>query len=191
MGTRGIYGFYKNGVDKLTYNHYDSYPEELGLAIVRFVKETSIEVLNQIFDKIKMVEQTTKPTPEQIEECKEYSNSSVSNQSLNDWYCLLRETQGSPELYLGDLKYMIDNKAFIRDSLFCEWGYIINLTDNKLEIYRGFQTKPNKSSNRYKIENEKKSKDFYYACEIITTFPLSEIPDDWLKIIKREEQLRK
>lgn len=30
MGTRGMYGFYRNGVTKATYNHFDSYPEWLG-----------------------------------------------------------------------------------------------------------------------------------------------------------------
>jgi len=30
MGTRGAYGFRKNGIDKVTYNHFDSYPEQLG-----------------------------------------------------------------------------------------------------------------------------------------------------------------
>lgn len=31
---------------------------------------------------------------------------------------------------------MIDNVSFLQDSLFCEWGYVINLDTNVLEIYR-------------------------------------------------------
>ena len=38
MGTRGLYGFRKNGVDKVTYNHWDSYPDGLGKQILRFIK---------------------------------------------------------------------------------------------------------------------------------------------------------
>ena len=34
MGTRGLYGFRKNGIDKLTYNHLDSYPDWLGKKVV-------------------------------------------------------------------------------------------------------------------------------------------------------------
>ena len=52
MGTRGLYGFRKNGKDKITYNHWDSYPEGLGQNVLNFVKETSIEELNSIYDKI-------------------------------------------------------------------------------------------------------------------------------------------
>lgn len=52
MGTRGCYGFRKNGMDKLTYNHFDSYPDCLGHTMVKFCKATSISELNEIFDKL-------------------------------------------------------------------------------------------------------------------------------------------
>mgnify|MGYP000980881510 CR=1 FL=1 len=51
MGTRGTYGFYKNGVNKLAYMQFDSYPQYLGKHIVEFIRGTSIEEMNQIFDK--------------------------------------------------------------------------------------------------------------------------------------------
>ena len=44
MGTRGILGFRKNGLDKLAYNHFDSYPEELGANVVKFCRATSIGI---------------------------------------------------------------------------------------------------------------------------------------------------
>ena len=37
MGTRGLWGFRKDGKDKLTYNHFDSYPDCLGHTIVEFL----------------------------------------------------------------------------------------------------------------------------------------------------------
>lgn len=37
MGTRGTFGFRIDGVEKLTYNHYDSYPEGLGDEVVEWV----------------------------------------------------------------------------------------------------------------------------------------------------------
>ena len=49
MSTRGIYGFRKNGEDKLTYNHYDSYFSYLGENIINFVKETPIHEVNKIY----------------------------------------------------------------------------------------------------------------------------------------------
>jgi hypothetical protein len=55
MGTRGLYGFRKDGVDKTTYNHYDSYPEGLGNLVVDFVRNTTIEYMREIYDRIIMV----------------------------------------------------------------------------------------------------------------------------------------
>ncbi|HBD95379.1 MAG TPA: hypothetical protein DC057_14520 [Spirochaetia bacterium] len=184
MGTRGIYGFYKDGVDKLTYKHMDSYPSYLGAEIIDFIKTTSIEELNKIFDKIILVNGDSKPTEEQIKECEDFTNLGVSNQSTSDWYCILRNSQGDLNAYKGNLKYMIDNKGFIKDSLFCEWGYIINLDDNILEIYRGLIRSRNSRNNRYWTLKH----NGYCACEIIKTFPLNNIPDNWLEILEPSEE---
>ena len=138
MGTRGAYGFIKNGKMKITYNHYDSYLSELGFSIMRFIAATSNMELNEIFDNIIMVNGDSIPTQEQIEECKKYLNLDVGNQNIDDWYCLLRNAQGNLNEYKNGLRYMIDNKEFMGDSLFCEYAYILNLDNNYLEIYKGF-----------------------------------------------------
>ena len=167
MGTRGCYGFRKNGVDKLTYNHFDSYPDYLGEIMVKFCKETSIKELNEIFDKIILVNELHQPTAEQIEECKEFYNGSVASQSPDDWYCLLREAQGNPDAYKNGLKYMTDCGDFIKDSLFCEYAYIINLDANCLEFWVGFQKEPD-SSNRYGKEDDRG----YYPCKMVSYYRL-------------------
>ena len=48
MSTRGVYGFRKNNTDKITYNHYDSYPSGLGNVILKFIQGTPLESLNFI-----------------------------------------------------------------------------------------------------------------------------------------------
>lgn len=174
MGTRGIYGFRKNEVDKLTYNHYDSYPEGLGRNVVEFIGNHTIEELNKIYDKIIMVDNEDTPTEEQIKECEKYADIDVSEQSLEDWYCLLRNSQGDLFAY-DDLRYMIDNADFILDSLFCEYGYIINLDTNRLEIYRGFQ-KVADPTNRYTIEHEIAEGNMgYYPCKMVAEIDLKMI----------------
>ena len=60
----------------------------------------------------------------------------------DDWYCLLRHAQGDLNVYKNGLRYMIDNHDFIKDSLFCEYAYIINLDTKRLEFYVGFQKTP-------------------------------------------------
>jgi hypothetical protein len=174
MGTRGVFGFHKDGVDKITYNHYDSYPTGLGEEVKKFVTKHDADKLNEIFNGLIMIDSDNdvKPTPEQIEECMKYTDLSVSNQSVDDWYCLLRDAQGNPEAYAEGLKYMEEYSTFLKDSLFCEWGYVINLTTNRLEIYRGFQKRP--QDNRYKYTKSKKDNG-YYNCALIREIPLSQV----------------
>ena len=170
MGTRGLYGFRKNGIDKTTYNHWDSYPDYLGEIMVKFCKETSIKEMNDIFDRIILVEENRKPTKAQIVECIEYYNGNVSTQTPEDWYCLLRNAQGNPNVYKNGLRYMIDSDGFIQDSLFCEYAYIINLDTNCLEFWVGFQKEPCES-NRYGTETHD-NMGKYYPCKMVSYYPL-------------------
>jgi len=153
MGTRGLWGFHYKKKDKLTYNHFDSYPTGLGQTIKEFVSHHSIKKLEKMALKIKLVNEQEMPTATQIRECSRFANLHVGHQKLSDWYCLLRETQGHPNAYATKLCYMIDNKKFIQDSLFCEYAYIINLDTKQLEIYIGFQNEP--QNNRYKLTKKK------------------------------------
>lgn len=176
MGTRGLYGFRKNGEDKLTYNHWDSYPDCLGDTMVKFCKETSVEEMNEIFDRIVLVYEKDTPTDEQIAECVKYFNDSVGSQAVDDWYCLIRDGQGNPDVYKNGLRYMIDNHGFINDSLFCEYVYIINLDNNTLEFYIGFQKAPD-VNNRYGTEKE----DGYYPCKMVAAYPIEDMEKHSIK----------
>ena len=182
MGTRGIYGFHKDGIDKLTYNHYDSYPESLGDNIVKCIKILKSDSKNNkdfllnlidIFNNIQLVEEND-----------------LIHKHLNtdkiDWYSYLRSYQGNINYFIDNYSknkpcYMINNKNFIKDSLFCEWGYIINLTTNKLEVYKGNQTTPT-SKHRYYIDSPITITSLgnkFYNCELIKEYPLTKIPKEW------------
>src|SRR3989337_2452578 len=102
MGTRGLMGFYKNGITKATYNHFDSYPSGLGNDVLEALRGRNIEDLNRVFENLIMVSKYERPTAEQQEQLKIFSDATVSSQSLTEWYVLLRATQGHLELYLGE-----------------------------------------------------------------------------------------
>lgn len=173
MSTRGAWGFRKDNVDKITYNHCDSYPSGLGETIKSFIHNHTITRLKKISDKIILVDSKSIPTREQINECRAFADVSVSMGNLSEWYVLLRNAQGDPEAYAGNLKYMIDGCDFIKDSLFCEYAYVINLDTEKLEIYEGFQKRPQK--NRYMTVP--KSKNDYANCKLIIEVDLDKVKD--------------
>ena len=177
MSTRGLYGIKKDGEIKATYNHWDSYPSNLGKNIVEFCSNNTIEQLNEFFDLIELVDEDTKPTDEQIKYCVDagYYNEHVSNESTDDWYCLLHGLMGDFDEYQGLIDnfkhiYMIDNIDFIKDSLFCEYAYIINLDTEMLEFYEGFQKEPQDGN----CFGEKPNDSGYYPCKLV-----SETPLDW------------
>lgn len=180
MGTRGAWGFYRDGETKATYNHYDSYPSGLGSDIVNVLAETNNDELNEIFDRLKLVNSESTPTNEQIDECIKFFNGSVSTGQTTEWYALLREAQGSLQALKDGLDYMIDDKNFLRDSLFCEWGYIVNLDSNKLEVYRGFQKVADK--NRY--YHPSVDQEDYKNCRLIVEIPLEQC-----KIFKNDSEV--
>lgn len=171
MGTRGLYGFHKNGIDKLTYNHLGSYPDSLGKKIVEFCKCAGRDGMNSLFDHIELVSEDAKPTQKQIEYCMEHDLAVYAD----GWCWTLRPNQGCPENWLpfidsGSKVYMIDNSSFIKDSLFCEYAYIVNLDTDQLEFYCGFQHKPDET-NRYGCEENRG----YYPCRMVACFPLDVI----------------
>jgi hypothetical protein len=182
MSTRGAYGFYKGGISKITYNHFDSYPECLGKDILKYMKAKSIEEMNNDFAIITMVKSNDIPTTEQFIKCAEYYNDTVSSKSPEEWYCLLRETQGDLDAS-AKIGLMIDTHTFLENSLFCKWAYIINLDTNVLEIYKGFQKK--KSDTRYQPEYPGNSG--YWGCRLIQEISLknSNADEQFDALIKR------
>ena len=168
MGTRGALGFWKDGEHKVTYNHFDSYPGGLGDDMLKYINDHSVEQMNQHFDKIRLIKEDEKPTQLDIKRCQEFTNLSVSTQSTADWYCLLRNAQGNLGAH-GKASVMIDSQNFLHDSLFCEYAYIINLTDETLEFYEGFQKE--KPKGRY---SDIQPDNGYFAVTLVKSTPLSE-----------------
>ncbi|HNU60698.1 MAG TPA: hypothetical protein PKL04_00710 [Methanofastidiosum sp.] len=172
MGTRGLYGFYKDGITKSVYNQYDTYPDGLGIEMLNLIKQIqSFDELRKIFDKLKIVKEGRKPGKRQLEHALSIitPDLDVSTQSMNDWYCILRKAQNNPMIYTNGLKLILDATEFIKDSLFCEWAYIINLDNNTLEVYKGFN-KEYQEDNRYMVE--KADDNGYYPCKLISVFKL-------------------
>ena len=194
MGTRGLYGLRKDGIDKVTYNHWDSYPDVLGFNVSEFCANTSFENLVKIYNNIYLVNEGSTPTSEQRDWCVQCGlyNENVSTRSEEDWYCLLRNIQGDlerlKELALNGKAYMIDNQSFIRDSLFCEYAYIINLDTKMLEFWTGFQKTP-QEGNRYGRTDAQG----YYPCKLTLQIPLDEIKsaDDAVKLMNAAENIDK
>lgn len=177
MGTRGVYGFRIDGQDKVTYNHFDSYLVGLGRNIIKELRGYDYGRLVEVARSIVLVNKETPPTPEQIERLKKYADMDVSTKCIDDWYVLLRRSQGTMwPWFIGSLPVMVDNHDFLSDSLWCEWAYIANLDERVLEVYRGGNENPN-GPGRYAALSVPHSPNIpkYYGVTLLTTIPLDEI----------------
>lgn len=176
MSTRGVVGFRHKRKDLLTYNHSDSYPSGLGLRVVRDLHDLLLKGREPLVQQVEaltiVTEETPRPDEKERRRLQKYANGNVSTQD-EYWYQTLRETQGDIKEILKS-RYLLDGNNFILDSLFCEWGYIINLDEETLEVYKGDQKK-RKRLGRYK---KLLPTDGYYPCALVQVFDWNEIMND-------------
>jgi len=177
MGTRGAFGFRVDNQDKISYNHWDSYPSGLGSDVASFIRKwCAIHTLDELREKvrvIRLVDEDDTPTSEDIKKLSAYTDLGVGSQSVEDWYCLFREAQGKPEVYI-ECGMMPSAQSFLTDSLFCEWAYIINLDTEMFEVYQGFQHNPHNDGRYSQLEC---SSGGYYPVALIREYPLDDIID--------------
>ena len=188
MSTSGTLGFINKNIYKGVYNHSDSYPSGLGQDVVNFCRSVkNWKTFKKNYEKIRFVDGDYTPTTQEIEENKRYANITVGEQKLTDMYCLLRNLQGSPTLEAinkGSITLLLDRSNFIKNSLSCEYGYVINLDVNGLFICVGFQREPTKGNPFGETINENE----FYPLKIVRRYPLDDIPEDWDKNIEGDEE---
>jgi hypothetical protein len=184
MGTRGVIGFVVDGEAKITYNHWDSYPDGIGLDVLNWLRSLDTEVqLAEAADQARAlfaVDEDAKPTAEELKRYARYHDKHVS--AGDDWYALLRETQGKPAEILRAGAYS-DAKDFPRDSLFCEWGWIVDFDAGTFEAYKGFQNEcPTKGrwADMEPAEKDYRASDGskYWPIQRLAVWSLSALPSD-------------
>lgn len=102
MGTNGSMIFVIDGERKGQYVHNDSFPDTLGVAVLKWLKKAHADAAT--YDAVRMLKAVPMDAPEptfyEQQRLRSYADLSVSNKTLRDWYCLLRQCQGDPALTL-------------------------------------------------------------------------------------------
>lgn len=200
MGTRGFLSFVYNGVEKTTYQQFDSYPSGVGIDVLEYLRrqleptdedcqdatpeavyEAALGELKTMVERLRVVKDgVDNVTPADIAALAPWTDFNVSKRmepdDLPEWYQLTRRAQGQPGEILAS-GYLCDASDFPRDSLWAEWGYVIDLDDGDLEVYKGFQTEPHdvgRFADREPMESL--SGTVYYPVKRIAAWPLDELP---------------
>jgi hypothetical protein len=173
MGTRGFLGFVNNGVEKITYNHYDAYPGGIGTDLLAELPELvkDYDKLQKRVSELALVDENTAPTEEDREKYAVFADFSVS--TGQDWYSLLRNNQGSFAKPL-EAGVMTDGGWMTEDAGYAEWGYLANLDDGTFEVYCGYSPFRGKGG---RWNGNKK------ALGLVAVFNLHDLPteDEFLK----------
>lgn len=179
MGTRGFVGFVAGGTEKIAYNHCDSHPDSLGLDTLGWLRGAigDMAALKAKAAALRVVDPDSKPTDEDIERLKGFANTRVSTRQLDDWYVLLRETQGNPGAMLA-AGVIEDAGRFPLDSLFAEYGYLVDTDAEAFEAYRGFQHGPHTKGRFAGRPLTADCADGYFPCALVASWPFSALPTD-------------
>ena len=149
MGTRNLTAVMIGGQYKIAqYGQWDGYPEGQGIRVLKFLqKKENRERLKDSLKRVRFIEfggrdkewisAYDKAAPEwsrepdnRTEEQKAWFNNYISRDLGSDiLYSIIKS---------DDKEIIIKNSiSFAGDSLFCEYGYIIDFDSGKFEIYKG------------------------------------------------------
>lgn len=100
----------------------------------------------------------------------------------------------------GIVKELENEINFANDSLMCEWAYVLDLDNEILEIYQGFNKSPLKEEERFYKKDQKPKiscketeyEDKYYPIKLLAKLPFKEADNQLEKLIeevnKEEEE---
>lgn len=165
MGTRNIIAVQYQGEYKIAqYGQWDGYPEGVGASVLNFLNACNIEEFKKA-----------------VSECEWATNIYIDEiEKEEGWYKthpeLSRDTGGEIlELILSGKRVLIDSLEFVKDSLFCEWAYVVDLDSNTFEIYKGFNKNPLPEDARFYFGGS--SDCGYYPVKVIKIYDIEHLPD--------------
>lgn len=200
MGTRHLTLVQLGGTYKVAqYGQWDGYPEGQGQRVVNFLQ--TIKTKKALAEFTKKVAALVEISPAELEarwasvgaDGSGLVGMEVADAFKAKWPHFSRDC-GAEILNLvasGKAKEVSLDADFAKDSLFCEWAYLIDLDAGTFEVFKGFNKRPLPKNARfyfdgYKSEpHQERDKEFkvipgkfyhYYPIRLKKKYSLKEIP---------------
>lgn len=200
MGTRHLTMVQLGGTYRIAqYGQWDGYPEGQGQTVVKFLNTVKTKKALAAF-AAKVAALKTLTDAEVATRWKEVGadDSGMVSMTISDKfkekYPHLQRDCGAEILQLvneGKATEVSLDIGFVKDSLFCEWAYVIDLDAGTFEVFKGFNTHPLAKTARFysdgykSDERAKRDKKFdiipgefyhYYPIRLKRKYSLKEIP---------------
>ena len=157
MSTRGSFIICRNGQKKEVYIDADAYPGGAGFGVVEIIKACNLDIL---YDCLVEFDEYDEEMAEALGD-REPASFSVD-------LCREAETMRK-KLYTRP-----SERYFIQNSLFCEYGYVIDMDSGELQFYIGGQRTP-QEGNRFgniPFSSQTMPEIRYYSCHLKASFSL-------------------
>lgn len=166
MGTRHLIAVKLDGEYRIAqYGQWDGYPSGQGVDVLEFLAKFDRPAFERKLRAASFY------TPSELEALWKGdwldSNPHISRDAGAD---ILGMVLAAPDGI--KLRNSID---FAGDSLFCEYGYVIDLDDNVLEVFKGFNREPLPEHERFAAAKREEGSE-YYPIRRVAQYPLYSLP---------------
>lgn len=181
MGTRGFVGFVVDGVEKIFVHGSDSNPSEAGVNVLEWMTRNQDDIVLPVrgglpdrVRALRLIDDWRDPSPADL---------APVRRALMDagWTEVGKYPADELLVYASwDLDTLLGGGLLLNgadapmDSLYAEWGYLIDLDAGRFEVYRGFQPAPHTAG---RFAHRSPVRDDYYPVALVASWPLTDLPD--------------
>lgn len=206
MGTRNLSAAVVDGEYRIAkYCQWDGYPSGVGVGILNVLRNSDLNVLkerirknagyidkNKISDLYENLGINATDGWVSYEDGKRFANAHPLLNRDSDLSDVLQEHMKTDDKMI----YTMSDLEFAKDSLFCEYAYVVDFDKNTFEVYKGFNTDSNDENGRFYESNEaelEKGHDgtVYYPVKHWHTWSLDELPsqDEFLATLDESDEV--
>lgn len=182
MGTRHLISVVKDNNYKVAqYGQWDGYPEGQGLVVLNFLRDCDIDKFKSQVDKCKFIEDENFFKNAYKELGINPRDGLITMEEADRFaaeYPQLSRDMGGKILnfiYNNDNVLLENSIDFANDSLFCEWVYVVDLDNKKLEVYEGFNQSPLSKDERFFGCSDDNG---FHPVKHVISFNLDSLPSD-------------
>jgi hypothetical protein len=185
MGTRNLTCVVLDGEFKVAqYCQWDGYPEGQGRTIVEFIKKLKGKKITTFKKNLRNLRTMSQNKIDKLWSLLGVSDGWASMEQAETFkkrYPQFHRDMGADILQMildGTVASVSKDVSFAQDSLMCEWCYVIDMDNKKLEVYTGFNTERIPKKQKRFVSKRKplhtKHTEGYYPVRLAKVYKFSE-----------------